>query len=94
MKIEQKKWWQLGTTEADKRWQAYLSKLQHEESPLDHIILQAVANLYNVKVMVLTPDGSTINIMPFRLSEMKAELILGHLYGNKFALLLESGTIF
>ena len=59
----------------------------NEQMPISAVTLQAVTNVYNIKVTVLTHDGCQHIIRPYPPQVGMAQLHLGHIVGNKLVVL-------
>ena len=66
------------------RWKAYIQSLSDDKVPLDPILLLAVANVCNVKIVVMTSGGNKHTIHPYPPQVPVTELILGHVQGKEF----------
>ena len=66
-------------------WFEYIKDIQ-QKNEIDHIVLLAIANVQQIKVVVLKAEGKRLVISPYS-CKGEQELVLGHIGGHQFLLL-------
>ena len=63
----------------------YVEAMEHDRTPLDHVMLQTVCELARIKITVFDADGIRHTLTPYQLQQTSmTELYLGHLGHNEF----------